>query len=364
MTADRAALLRVQDLTTIFDSGRRRARRSTTSASQLRRGETLGLVGESGSGKSVTALSIMRLVQPPGRDRGRPDQLQRASDLLELTERDMRAIRGAEIGFIFQEPMTALNPVFTIGDQIAEALLVHRKATRPGARAKAHRAARGGAHSGPGARLRDYPHQLSGGMRQRVLIAIALACQPLLLIADEPTTALDVTIQAEILDLLREMKEAFHLSLLLITHDLGVVAGNADRVAVMYAGRIVEEGPVRQIFRLAEASLHPRAARVDSRRRRRASGCSAIEGTVPDLGEPAAGLRVRAALSATASTCARRRRRRRTTSARSARAVLSVRPEATPDATRFVEVRHLVKDFSRREGFLAQSHASSGRSTT
>ena len=176
---------------------------------ELRRGETLGIVGESGSGKSMTALSILRLVQPPGEIHGGPISFNGRSDLLELSERDMRAIRGAEIGFIFQEPMTALNPVFTIGDQIAEALRVHRKATRQGARAKAIELLEAVRIPDPARRLRDYPHQLSGGMRQRVLIAIALACQPLLLIADEPTTALDVTIQAEILELLQEMKEDF-----------------------------------------------------------------------------------------------------------------------------------------------------------
>ena len=265
-------LLRVQDLTTTFKIPGGVVRAVDHVSLELRRGETLGIVGESGSGKSMTALSILRLVQPPGEIHGGPISFNGRSDLLELSERDMRAIRGAEIGFIFQEPMTALNPVFTIGDQIVEALRVHRKATRAGRdgrkRSSCSRRCR---IPDPERRLRDYPHQLSGGMRQRVLIAIALACQPLLLIADEPTTALDVTIQAEILDLLQEMKEKFHLALMLITHDLGVVAGHADRVAVMYAGRIVEEGPMRQIFDSAKASLHAGPARVDSRRRARAT---------------------------------------------------------------------------------------------
>jgi oligopeptide/dipeptide ABC transporter ATP-binding protein len=253
LTAE-APLLRVEELTTTFKVRGGVVRAVDRVSFELQRGETLGIVGESGSGKSMTALSILRLVQPPGEVGGGPISFNGRSDLLELSERDMRRIRGAEIGFIFQEPMTALNPVYTIGDQIAEALLVHRKTTRAEARTKSIELLDAVKIPEAERRLRDYPHQLSGGMRQRVLIAIALACQPQLLIADEPTTALDVTIQAEILDLLHEMKERFHLALLLITHDLGVVAGHADRVAVMYAGRIVEEGPMRQIF---ESPKHP-----------------------------------------------------------------------------------------------------------
>ena len=180
------ALLRVQELTTTFTMRGGGVVRAVDHVSfELRRGETLGIVGESGSGKSMTALSILRLVQPPGEIHGGPISFNGRSDLLELSERDMRAIRGAEIGFIFQEPMTALNPVFTIGDQIAEALRVHKKATRQGARAKAIELLEAVRIPEPARHLRDYPHQLSGGMRQRVLIAIALACQPVLLIADE-----------------------------------------------------------------------------------------------------------------------------------------------------------------------------------
>jgi peptide/nickel transport system ATP-binding protein len=248
------ALLSVEHLTTLFNLPTGEVRPVDNVSFELRRGETLGLVGESGSGKSMTALSILRLVQPPGITRGGPIAFNGHPDLLELSERDMRKIRGAEMAFIFQEPMTALNPVFTIGDQIAEAMLVHGQASRAAARDRAVELLAAVKIPDPGKRAHDYPHQLSGGMRQRVLIAMALACQPRLLIADEPTTALDVTIQAEILDLLREMKEKLDLALLLITHDLGVVAGHADRVAVMYAGRIVEEGPVRQVF---YAPAHP-----------------------------------------------------------------------------------------------------------
>jgi oligopeptide/dipeptide ABC transporter ATP-binding protein len=275
-------LLRVEDLTTTFKIPSGIVRAVDHVSFELRRGETLGIVGESGSGKSMTALSILRLVQPPGQVQGGPVSFNRRHDLLELSEREMRAIRGAEIGFIFQEPMTALNPVFTVGDQIAEALLVHDKASRSQARAKVLELLDAVQIPDPARRLRDYPHQLSGGMRQRVLIAIALACQPLLLIADEPTTALDVTIQAEILDLLQEMKRRFHLALLLITHDLGVVAGHADRVAVMYAGRIVEEGSMRQIFR-SPGHPYTRGLLASIPGGTPGQRLQAIEGTVPNL---------------------------------------------------------------------------------
>jgi len=209
-------------------------------------GETLGLVGESGSGKSVTALAIMRLLQPPGRIAGGRVLLD-GRDLLRVSEEEMRAVRGAEVSLVFQEPATALSPVMRVGDQIAEALTAHGTG-----RDEAHRRAIAllDAVRLPDAarRARDYPHQLSGGMRQRVMLAIALACRPRLVIADEPTTALDVTVQAQILDLLRDLQARYELSLLLITHDFGVVAGMADRVAVMHRGRVVEEGPVRQIL--------------------------------------------------------------------------------------------------------------------
>jgi ABC-type dipeptide/oligopeptide/nickel transport system ATPase component len=205
-------------------------------------------VGESGSGKSVTAFAILRLVQPPGRITGGRIVFD-GRDLLTLTEPQMRQVRGARISLIFQEPMTALNPVMRVGDQIAEALTVHGLANGAAARARAVELLDAVRIADPSRRVRDYPHQLSGGMRQRVMIAIALACQPPLIIADEPTTALDVTIQAQVLELLRELKERFNLALLLITHDFGVIAEMADRVAVMYKGRLVETGPVRQILR-------------------------------------------------------------------------------------------------------------------
>jgi peptide/nickel transport system ATP-binding protein/oligopeptide transport system ATP-binding protein len=251
MTADstsQPSLLRVEHLTTVFDLASGPAPAVNDVSFDIRVGETLGLVGESGSGKSVTALSIVRLLQPPGRvASGRI--IFNGRDLLALSEPAMRQVRGAGIGFIFQEPMTALDPVWTVGDQIAEALRVHERAGKSDARARATRLLEAVRIPDAGRRVDDYPHQLSGGMRQRAMIAIALACSPALVIADEPTTALDVTIQAEILELLKEMKSSFGLSLLLITHDLGVVAQAADRVAVMYAGRIVESGPVRDVLR-------------------------------------------------------------------------------------------------------------------
>ena len=215
---------------------------------EIRKGETLGLVGESGSGKSVTAFSIIRLVQEPGRVESGHIYFQ-GKDLLAVSEADMRQVRGAGIGFVFQEPMAALNPVMRIGAHIAEALMVHGMASRSEARARAIELLRAVKIVDPDKRVDDYPHQLSGGMRQRVMLAIALACKPPLIIADEPTTALDVTVQAQILELLRDMKREFDLSLLLITHDFGVIAEMADRVAVMYQGKIVEQGPVRNILR-------------------------------------------------------------------------------------------------------------------
>jgi peptide/nickel transport system ATP-binding protein len=215
--------------------------------------ECLALVGESGSGKSLTAYAILRAVPPPGRIMG-GDIRFRGRDLRALDEPAMRAIRGADIALIPQEPSSALTPVLTIGDQMAETLVAHGKATWTNARARAVELLDAVKVANPASRVRDYPHQLSGGQLQRVLIAMALSCGPSLVVADEPTTALDVRVQAEILDLLRETRARSGLSLLLITHDLGVVASLADRVAVMHAGRIVEGGTVADVFR---APQHP-----------------------------------------------------------------------------------------------------------
>ncbi len=240
-------LLSVEHLTTGFDIDGKFVPAVIDVSFHVSAGETLCLVGESGSGKSMTALSVMRLVQPPGRiAHGR--LLFRGQDLRTFDEAAMQAVRGAAISLIFQEPMTALNPVFTIGSQIEETLLVHGRATRRTARARAIELLDLVSVPRPHERVRDYPHQLSGGLRQRALIAMSLACEPALVIADEPTTALDVTIQAQILDLLRTLQKRMGLALLLITHDLGVVAEMAERVAVMYAGRIVEQAPVRELF--------------------------------------------------------------------------------------------------------------------
>jgi len=276
-------LLSVEHLTTVFDTPAGPVPAVDDVSFVVRAGETLGLVGESGSGKSVTALSIMRLVQAPGRiASGR--LIFKNRDLRGLDDEEMRRVRGADIALIFQEPMTALNPVFTIGDQVAEALLVHGRASKREARSRAIQLLDAVRIPEAARRVGDYPHQLSGGMRQRVMIAMALACRPPLIIADEPTTALDVTIQAQILDLLREMRSAYNLSLLLITHDLGVIAEMADRVAVMYAGRIVEEAPVRDLLRMPR---HPYTRGLLASIPGGAPGerLHAIDGSVPSLGQ-------------------------------------------------------------------------------
>jgi peptide/nickel transport system ATP-binding protein len=236
-------LLSVSSLTTVF--GTRTVVDDVSFV--LCRGETLCIVGESGSGKSMTALSILRLVPPPGRIASGRIVLD-GRDVMTLSEQELQRVRGGEIGLVFQEPMTALNPVLTIGDHIEETLIVHGM-RRGAARHRAVDLLDLVHVPEPHLRVRDYPHQLSGGLRQRVLIALALACNPPLVIADEPTTALDATIQAEILELLRDLQSTLGLALLLITHDLGVVAQMADAVAVMHAGRIVEQAPVRELFR-------------------------------------------------------------------------------------------------------------------
>ncbi|MGI8849944.1 MAG: ABC transporter ATP-binding protein [Pyrinomonadaceae bacterium] len=219
----------------------------------INEGELLGLVGESGCGKSITALSVMRLIAPPGKIVGGSIKF-RDEELTTVSVERMREIRGNDIAMIFQDPMTSLNPVYTVGEQIAEALRLHQNLNKKDALDAAIEAMKEVAMPAPERRIKDYPHQLSGGMRQRVMIAMALACNPELLVADEPTTALDVTIQAQILELLNELQTTRKLAILLITHDLGVVAEVADRVAVMYTGRIVEESGVEEIF---EKPKHP-----------------------------------------------------------------------------------------------------------
>jgi peptide/nickel transport system ATP-binding protein len=211
-------------------------------------GRTLGIVGESGSGKSITSLSILRLIQSPGKIKS-GKILFDGKDLLQLSEKDMRKIRGNEISMIFQEPMTSLNPVFTIGEQISEVYQIHRNLSKREAKEKSIEMLKLVGIPSPEKRIDQYPHELSGGMRQRVMIAMALACNPKLLIADEPTTALDVTIQAQILRLIKELQEKLHMSVIFITHDLGVVAETCDYVAVMYCGKVVEFADVKTLFK-------------------------------------------------------------------------------------------------------------------
>ncbi len=241
-------LLAVDNLVTTFRTESGVVRAVDGVSFTVAAGETLAVVGESGCGKSVTSLSVLRLVpNPPGRIEAGRIRF-RGQDLLQLPEREMRAIRGNEISMVFQEPMTSLNPVFTVGAQIGEAIALHQKVGKTEARTRAIEMLKRVGIPAPEQRVDEYPHQLSGGMRQRVMIAMALSCNPALLIADEPTTALDVTVQAQILELIASLQESMGMAVLLITHDLGVVAEVADRVAVMYAGRIVEYAPVADIF--------------------------------------------------------------------------------------------------------------------
>ncbi|MEK6600787.1 MAG: ABC transporter ATP-binding protein [Candidatus Binatota bacterium] len=249
-----AELIRIRNLQSSFFTPDGEVRAVDGVSFEIEEGKTLGLVGESGCGKSVTALSILRLVpSPPGRVVG-GEIFYRGRDLLKLKGEAMRKIRGNEISMIFQEPMTSLNPVFTIGNQIGEAIRLHQGLGKKETREKTIEMLQLVKIADPGSRIDDYPHQLSGGMRQRVMIAMALSCNPSLLIADEPTTALDVTIQAQILELMKELQEKLGMSLLLITHDLGVVAEQADEVAIMYAGKVVERAKAKAIF---DRPLHP-----------------------------------------------------------------------------------------------------------
>lgn len=243
------ALLSVGDLRTWFYTDQGIAKAVDGVSFEVRAGETLGIVGESGCGKTVTSLSILGLLpQPPAKIEDGSSIRFNGQELLGLGERQMRALRGNEIAMIFQEPMSSLNPVYTVGNQISEALRLHRGMDRKAARKESVRLLGEVGIANPEHRVDEYPHQLSGGMRQRVMIAMALSCEPKLLIADEPTTALDVTIQAQILELLAELRGRHSMAVLLITHDLGVVAEVCDRVVVMYAGQVVESGSVYEIF--------------------------------------------------------------------------------------------------------------------
>jgi oligopeptide/dipeptide ABC transporter ATP-binding protein len=277
-------LLEVTNLQTHFPTRAGLVKAVNNVSFHVDEGELLGLVGESGCGKSITALSVMRLIAPPGRIVGGSIKF-KGEELTTASAERMRAIRGDDISMIFQDPMTSLNPVYTVGEQIAEALRLHRNLNKKDAWDASVEAMKEVAIPDPSRRVKDYPHQLSGGMRQRVMIAMALACNPELLIADEPTTALDVTIQAQILELLNELRQTRKLAVLLITHDLGVVAEVADRVCVMYTGKIVEESPVEEIF---EDPKHPytrgllkSVPKLSAHHIEKVSRLQTIEGTVP-----------------------------------------------------------------------------------
>ena len=247
-------LLEIRDLKTYFFSGDRVTKAVDGVSYSIERGKTLGLVGESGCGKSVSALSILRLIpEPPGKIVG-GEIIFEDQSLLRLSETEMRSLRGGDVAMVFQEPMTSLNPVFTIGYQISEAIRLHRKVSKAEARDIGIELLRKVNIPSPEDRYREYPHQMSGGMKQRAMIAMGISCNPKLLIADEPTTALDVTIQAQILDLLMELRDDLNMSTLLITHDLGVVAETADDVAVMYAGQVVEQATTPALF---ASPMHP-----------------------------------------------------------------------------------------------------------
>ncbi len=285
-------LLQINNLATEFDTDEGRVRAVDDVSFSAERGQTLGIVGESGCGKSVTALSIMRLLpQPMGQIVAGNVEFQ-GTDLTQLTIAEMEKVRGARIGMVFQEPMTALNPVHTIGRQLTEGLLLHREMTAEAAtRAGIEILDRVGIPS-PDVRMGEYPHQLSGGMRQRVVIAMALACGPDLLIADEPTTALDVTIQAQILELIKELQQDMGMSVIMITHDLGVIAETCDDVVVMYAGKVAEQGTVFNIF---ENASHPYTrgllASIPTLATQPKSRLNIIEGMVPGLLDLPAGCR-------------------------------------------------------------------------
>ena len=311
-----SGILRISDLRVEFPGDPDPVRVVDGVSFALERGETYALVGESGCGKSVTALSILRLVEPGEIVGGRIEFEGR--DLMGLNEKEMRRIRGARIGLVFQEAAAALNPVMRIGSQISEAIRVHGSVGRKQAWGQAVELLRLVALPDPEAQARAYPHELSGGMKQRAMLAIALACSPTLVIADEPTTALDVTIQAQILALLRRLREELELTLLLITHDLGVVAENADRVGVMYAGQIVEEAPVDALFRTPE---HPYTRGLlgampgANPHRRGDRHLPTLPGSVPDPSDPPSGCRFHPRCSERFEPCDRRQPTEVTTAA-------------------------------------------------
>ena len=284
-------LLELRSLSTHYESARgTRVTRAVDDVSlTLERGRTLGIVGESGSGKSTLALTIMRLLPPAARIVGGEIRFE-GEDLLQKSPHEMQAIRGKRIAMILQDPMASLNPLFTVGDQVSESLRVHEGASRKTAWARARGLLEAVRISAPASRMNEFPHQMSGGMRQRIVGAIAVACEPRLLIADEPTTSLDLTIQAQYLSLLRDLQRQHHLAMIFITHNLGIVAKMCDAVAVMYAGRVVEAGPIRQIF---NKPAHPYTrALLDSIPRLTDDShmrLPAIDGQPPDPSAPPSG---------------------------------------------------------------------------
>jgi peptide/nickel transport system ATP-binding protein len=299
------ALLEVRSLRTSFFTDDGEVRAVDGISFSLEEGKLMGLVGESGSGKTVSALSIMRLLPERARIVGGEIRFE-DRDLTKLAESEMRAVRGARIAMIFQEPMTSLNPVFTIGSQIAEAVRLHQKASRRQARERAIEALRMVGIADPERRVDDYPHQLSGGMRQRVMIAMALACNPRLLIADEPTTALDVTIQAQILDLIRELQSRLKLAVILITHDLGIVAEYTDQVTILYAARVMEQAAAAELFRnplnpYTRGLLESIPGGSNNRRER----LQAIPGSIPSALAPPCGCRFHPRCPIAIDECAR-----------------------------------------------------------
>lgn len=297
-------LLDIQNLQTVFSTARGEIKAVDGVSLSLDAGETLGVVGESGCGKTMLSLSIMRLLPPNGQiAAGRI--LFNGQDLLELTEEEMRKKRGRDLAMIFQEPMTSLNPVLRIGEQIAEAIVLHRQVSKKEALVRSVQLLQEAGISSPERRVRDYPHQLSGGMRQRVMIAMAMSCSPRLLLADEPTTALDVTIQSQILSLISELKEKNNMAVILITHDLGVVAQTAQKAAVMYAGRVVEYADVEKLF---ARPLHPYtrgliAARPAGLASLANGYLKTIPGAVPSLYALAAGCRFASRCELAQSNC-------------------------------------------------------------
>lgn len=298
-------VLEIRDLTTAFQTGSGQVTAIENVNLDLAEGEILGIVGESGSGKSVTALTIMGLLpQPPARILSGSVRFGE-QDLLRLSDARMQRIRGPGIAMVFQEPMTSLNPVFPIGEQIMETIRAHERLSQKDVFARAVEMLEKVGIPSAATRMADYPHQLSGGQRQRAMIAIALACRPRVLIADEPTTALDVTIQAQILDLLMDLRDEFGMAIMIITHNMGVIAETADRVAVMYAGRVVEEAPVGRLF---DAPLHPYTrgllACVPSLSQER-ERLVAIPGTLPEPSRRPPGCRFATRCHEAVAACAR-----------------------------------------------------------